>query len=304
MKLGILISLIIVVVLGAIGYFVMRGVPEVLSKETNERVLKRATLADNVPPLYEVTSPNGDAGDKYRRAVRLYTMNAARFERDNPPQDLVADLVSLVVDAGREGGVQPGLLDDQIPIKTGALPDFGDALEGVHVVLATEAQRRFEAGDRAGALGIARGTLAMGQRLFTHSVRLYNRRIGLEMMESAIGWMRSMADQIEGGEEKIKQWEHALLGIREGWDVKIPIVRSVKPHIGDLLNIARQDQDPTFRLEAMLHLGIAKFNPGHRGNLRAIQETIAAGKADANPQIAAAAASADAFTIEEMRKLR
>jgi hypothetical protein len=303
MKLGIAISVAIVAVLGLLYYFMAHGVPDVITKQTNERVLQKVSLDSSLPTLYVPLNPGDDAGEVYLKAIRLYNRNQASLTRETPPKALVADVASVILDAMDAGTISKPFLDDQIPIKTGASPQFGGALEGLHTVLALEAQNRLERGDKAGVLRVAQATHLFGHRLFENCVRLYPRRTGLEMMESALGWMAMVSEFLEGGRDKVSHWNTAVGKVRDNWNIKVPLVHSVKPHIGDLLNVAKNDKDVTYRIEAMLHLGVAKFNPGNRSNLRAIEHALEEASKDADQQIAAAAKAAKAFTVEELRKL-
>jgi len=98
--------------------------------------------------------------------------------------------------------------------------------------------------------------------------------------------------------------EDALKKVADAWVPKVgKILKSLRPQIGDLINIARNDKDLTFRVEATLQLGVVKFNPKTRGNLKAITSAIEDAKASEDPAISAAGNAAEAFTKEEMRKL-
>ncbi len=304
MKLGIIISLVIVLALAGLFVFLNSGGGDVLTKQTNERTLQQASLPTDLPPLLTPSRPDDDAGDLYLRALRLYSRNERKLERDTPDAQLAEEIVELIDQASAAGRVASGFLDRQIPMKTAPLPEFGGALEGIFNLLNTKAQKQFEANDQQGLLHTAQMTHLLGYRLFTHCSRLYNRRVGLDLMDSALTWMKPALQWLDDGASKHKAWVDAVRAVRDQWEPKIAIVHSVTPHIGDLLNIARNDQDLTFRVAGLLHLGIAKFNPGSVGHKKAIDAALEAASKDADPQIAAAAQAALAFTKEELRKVR
>jgi len=304
MKLGIGISIGILLFLGGLFYFMFEGAPNIISKETNAKMLEAQQLPDSLPSLFTTIEPDDDAGGIYLKTVRMYTRNQRRLSGDRPDKDLIVEIEDLLQDAMDAGRVTQPFLDDQIPWTTAPTPEFEGALEGILDVMTVRAQAHFDANDDKEILKTARVTFAFGYRLFKHCKRLYNRRVGMDMMESALSWMGSAVEWIDDGEAKLQAWESALLAVRDSWNTKIKIVHSVKPHIGDLLNIAKNDQDITFRAAALLHLGIAKFNPGNAGNKRAIDNAIEEALQNGNEMIAKAAQGAKDFTKEELRKVR
>jgi hypothetical protein len=65
----------------------------------------------------------------------------------------------------------------------------------------------------------------------------------------------------------------------------------------------KDDEDLSFRIEAVLKLGMAKFNPGGRGNDRNIQQTIEQAKNHPHPLMVQAGIAAAGLTKEQMHKL-
>jgi hypothetical protein len=98
-------------------------------------------------------------------------------------------------------------------------------------------------------------------------------------------------------------WSGAINKITTNWDGKIQLIQAVHQPKGDLMNIAKNDQDPTFRVAATAWLGVAKYNPGSRANEKAINALIANGLKSDDPDIASAAQAANDFTRDELRKL-
>ncbi len=82
------------------------------------------------------------------------------------------------------------------------------------------------------------------------------------------------------------------------------IVKNLRAHVADTVNIARNDEDLTFRVAATLNLGVLKFSPGSKGNDRLIKQTLDELKNDPNPLVAEAAAKAQAVSREEMNRMR
>jgi hypothetical protein len=303
MKLGIAISVVIHQAVGAFVFFATGGVADLPSAATRGDKLDRITLPEDLPALYESDNPTEDADPKYREALAYFEENKKALSRTNPPDDLIDHLTVLLVEAMNAGQAPEGFLDDQIAMQPVATPAYGAALEAVPDAVLRRAAKRAEAGETAEAVQAAQAVWALGERLMRNSVRLMNRRQGLVMLKGAANLFADCSEKQPELATKLEPWVPALRRFDEPWESKMAIVRVVRPHIGDLINMARNEKDLTFRLEAVLNLGVAKFNAGHRGNRRAIDETINAAKADANPLIAEAGRAAEAYTLEQVRKL-
>ena len=87
------------------------------------------------------------------------------------------------------------------------------------------------------------------------------------------------------------------------WIPKSEVVFSLKPNIGDVLNVAMHDQDISWKLEATLALGRLKWNARTTGNKKAILRAIEELKGSQDQLIREAAQIADAFTAEDVRAL-
>ena len=74
------------------------------------------------------------------------------------------------------------------------------------------------------------------------------------------------------------------------------------PHSGDMFNIIENDKDRTFKVEAILMLGLLKDNDSNRGNLRAINKYLKEHVNSSDPFIKAAAEVADSCTKEDIQR--
>lgn len=299
MRIGLLISgLLLVIVAAVFAYTFVQNAADPPTTATSPERLARVTLPGDAVPLVTPSDPEADATDLYRRAMGYYRANSVELDMEYPPPDKMAALVDLMLAATQAGQVQDGFLDVQISDDLQAGPNFGDALEGVGLVLLFAAQDRYQAGDKDGAIALSQAVWLLGRRAFEHNTHLYPRITGLTMMQNAgsqlLVWLPP---------EQTVGWERGLRRIDDAWMAKLPIVSGTKPHIGDLTNIARNDQDPTFRLAATLRLGIAKFNPGTSGNLSAINAAIADAKADEDAKVRRAGLIADEATEAEVRRV-
>ena len=94
--------------------------------------------------------------------------------------------------------------------------------------------------------------------------------------------------------------EHELTPEEDVWNSKLKPTEGVNaskgiPNISDLIKIAKEDQDPTFRIWASLRLGYALYERGDQGNQKAITAAIEELKLDSNKQVAAAAKAGESI---------
>lgn len=279
------------------------GHADVPTKATGPEALALQTLPADLPKLVEASDPRADAGVYYEQAIALYVGNADALPKTRRHDELVDGLCELMLKAAAAGRVDDGFLDQHIPVAIGAQPDYGDAIENIYESVIVRAAGQYMKGDAAGARDLALSVWVFGRRLFENNVRLYHRVVGMDMMESAGSILFEMAAK-EGGADAaaLRAWSAAIKAIRTAWQPKIQIIMGIDPHPGDLVNIAVNDKDLTFRVEATLRLGIHRYQ-ADRGNRRAMQHAIGAAIAGNDPMIAEAGRAADALTLQEKRRL-
>ncbi len=299
MKWGLLVALLIVLIIGGVGTLSYLGVPDSPTRATLGDVLKAKKLPVSLPPLHTLSNPSGSANEAYQKVWDFYLANKSDFRSEKPSAENLKKLTELLIDAKDAGVVTQPFLDDQIPMTPGnPTPQFEDALERTAQLVASQAIDLYSKDENQRAHDCAVAVLVLGQRAYVHSQRLYPRYQGLVYMEGAAQILAAN----EPENKEVEQWTSPLRKMLRDWDAKNEVVLVFNPNIGDLVNVALNDEDMTFRVEATLRLGIAKFNPRHRGNLRAINNAIAKAKASADPLLQKAGQVADAYTIEEMRR--
>jgi hypothetical protein len=217
-------------------------------------------------------------------------------------------MATLMTNAQKAGKIAKPFLDDQIPLAVMGEPDFRGALEAIDEVMIKRATKADEHGDQAYAFKCAMSVWALGQRLFENCVRLHNRRMGILMMTDAGDKLYKWKDSAVGFanlDKAMESWGASVNRISNSYEEKIRLILTPEPKsVADLVNIARNDKDLTFRIEAMLYLGLAKFNAHSKANERMVNAAIEAGQNDPEPLIAGAAKAAAALSREEMRKLK
>ncbi len=271
---------------------------------TNARGLAMQRLPAELPKLSTPSNPNDDAAIYYEQAIDLYAQQRNARPKTPEHDKLLTGICELLELAAQAGRVPDGFMDSHIPVKIGVYPDFDDALEEIFTLAIYQSAYRYSHKDPDGARDLALAVWVFGQRMFEHNVRLYNRNTGLDMMESAGSLLYDMSTNdptLDTG--ALHAWSQAIDQIRRHWQPKLEAIMGINPPIGDLLNIALNDQDRMFRIEATLRLGIHKHSPVGQGNLRAIQDTIQSALQSDDPILAEAAKAADAMTLQQKRKL-
>lgn len=270
---------------------------------TRPEVLQRRTLPSDLPVFTIPSDPNANAGSYYEEAIRMYGEHPGVLTRTAEHDALVDGLAAQLLQAADAGQVDAGFMDEHLPIALGAEPDYGQAIEDIYAWAIERSAYLFTHGEPKQARDLALAVWVFGQRMFERNVRLYHRNTGLDMMESAGGLLFEMsANDPTLDSQALRAWATAIGEIRQAWQPKLEIVMGVAPHPGDLVNIALHDEDPMFRFEATLRLGIHRYTAS-RGNRRAMNAAIRAAMASDHPMLAEAGRQADAVTLEQMRRL-
>ena len=87
------------------------------------------------------------------------------------------------------------------------------------------------------------------------------------------------------------------------WYGKMKVVDVLNPNSGDMANIVRYDQDISWRIDAMLELGIARWNTSYAPRAHAIAVFLKHYSADSNHWISASAKVAYSMTADTMNQL-
>jgi len=270
---------------------------------TRGKALRKQTLSDHLATFSLPADTEADAAAIYEQMIRLYGEHADALPKTREHDALIAGVSGLLIEAAGAGHVERGFIDQHIPVQIGAGPDFDDAVESVYELAIYESARRYTHEDPQGARELALAAWVLGERMFRHNDRLYARVVGLDLMESAGGLLHEMsADDPTIDREALASWSSAITAIRRAWQPKLQVLMGVDPPIGDLVNLAMNDEDRMFRIEATLRLGIFKHAAGG-GNRRMILRSINQAIDRDDPMIAEAGRAAQALTLEQKRRL-
>ncbi|MBI1374980.1 MAG: hypothetical protein GC159_19860 [Phycisphaera sp.] len=201
-----------------------------------------------------------------------------------------------------------GFLDAMTPMQPMAKADYGDAAElTARVVLdwaRAQANEQAKARRRRGENAML-AVWAMGRRMFDHNVRLAPRRVGLAIAQSAgLTYLKTFGEKggksldmracVEESQKMSNFWKNKQLGLY-----------ALQGSVGDLIRFADQDEDRTFRIEALLQLGLMQWlGRRSRANLSAIEACLNRQIVSSDAQIAEAARIAKEYTREQARALR
>lgn len=301
MKLGIAISILIVLLIGAFFVFGVRGVADPATSATSKAKLARLTLPVGTPFTIDFET-TGNANVRYADVFRYFRANQRDLNSDEPIAAKADELIGKFIYASKAPDVTKPFLDDQIPLEAGGgMVDEAAAFELAPQSAMYRADELWRKGDKARAQEAAKAVWLFGQRAFEHSTRFSNRYNGIGTMLFVYGTMQGWDPALA---EPMRPWADPLMQGVRAWEEKISVVRSNPPKVGDLLNVARHDEDLTFRIEATLWLGVARWNPRTTANEREIDKAIEEASASSDPTLAKAAQYARTLTREQLRRIR
>lgn len=304
MKLGIVISLLIVVMLGLLLYLKLGGSPDRPTPATTAPgALDKMTLPADLPTVFEPTNPQADATELYAKAFDFYEANQSRLGSSGADPQVLDQLIDLLIEAMQAGKVKPGFMDDRTPLEPGIHLGPMKTAAGIGTAIFENADRIKQRDAERGRLAVL-AVWALGQRAFEDNIIFENRSAGIgNMVGAATRFMHWQADFPEEW-SRMDRWADALTEFSLGWNRKYELLRNSRPKIGDILQVAVYDKDPTFRVMALQRLGMLQYNPGTEANLRAIKSVIDKARSDEHPLISRVAEEAHAFTKEQFHRMR
>ena len=115
--------------------------------------------------------------------------------------------------------------------------------------------------------------------------------------------------EIQAIRDGVTPWFKAISQIESVWFAKIKQIEAVNaamnlPNIGDMIKIAEDDEDRTFRVFAARRLGFAYYERTDEGNREAINAALDKLEKSDDAQVAAAAKAGRSITREEYHELQ
>ncbi len=320
MKWGIIISVGIIAALVGF-YFLTKQYPDEPTSRTSTpaKLAKLPVPPQDIPPLWESPAePEASFSEAFKAYFTLANNNLKQLEKSPPPAEISSALTRKLIEAKEAGKIDSiTWLDAKVPMKPNAEAD-NNTLNRALLAVVANAEVAFKNGDDVKGKRIGEALVAVGIRMWEGTTRYYNRMMGFEMYQAGIGLLRRKADGDDALLAKLKAWDAWYKSAQEMKFMKVDrIIRSSTPviaedasgnkkfrRIGDLINLAKKDQDLTIRIEATLGLGLAKFNAGTKANENAIKDALKELSSDPEEAVAAAAKASDAYTIDEYRRLK
>jgi len=305
MKVGIVISIVILVIVAVVFFALFRGVADSPTSLTAANKLAKQTVPEGASAIIPVQNPGGDATPLYLEAIEIAQNREDTLMRDDAAESRPAEeIAELLIDAMSRGRVEHGFLDQYMPMEPRTQPTIGGAFETVSIVSFDHANMLYRQGSEDRAFKLLQALFAMSKRAYEHNDRAYFRWQALFTMvdtASAIAQL-PQAEQIDADVAKISAELKEIFSV---WEDKYQkVISMVRPPIGDLLNLYHNDEDRTFRLAATFALSYAKFVAGHRGNKLAIDRAIADAVESSDPLIAEAGRVARDTTQKDIRRMR
>ncbi len=149
--------------------------------------------------------------------------------------------------------------------------------------------------------------LIFGHRLWRHGLFVDVRTCGISDMQSAAAGLRmvykSGPTQNQYECDAATKLIGAINKAAAQWYSKMKIVDVSNPNSGDMANIVRHDQDLSWRMEAMVELGIARWATSYAPRAHAIAAFLNHYTTDSNHWIRAAAKVAHGMTRDSLTSL-
>ncbi len=265
----------------------------------------------------------GNAADDYAKAIKLYNDNKGKIEMamDTAAEkelELDSDVVTMLKDIARQ--VSLGAEKEEMhytfvytptEFKVGWVYEPAQELEQVMQAL-NLLSAYYEKHDKyKDAANVTEMILIMGWHMVNERSRPY-------MMQAGVEWQREAAVKLREFYEKlgdtyksripaVREYENqagSMIAVfREKTAIfKVGDLNELQP--GDIFNIAENDQDRAWRVQAILWLGILKFMYAEsRGDMRQIDKLIEKYIDSSDPMEAAAAKAAKNLTKAEYDKI-
>ena len=267
MKWGLIASGVLIVLIAVVTVIAMRGNAERSTTATSKQMLAVRDFKGQ-PAVVEFAG--GDASAAFQDIVKFYEDNASILDGERIPAELSEQAIDVMIKFHQAGTVSGSFLDKTTPTVPHGTPSFGTAVQMVGLAASKRAGELHGRNDTAAkerAVKAAKAVWAIGQNMFEKATRFPIRQQGLETMKTAGNEMFNWED--EGNlSDAVGKWSEAILNYENNFlKYKLDIVYGLSPNVGDLLNIAYEDQDISFRVEAVLAMGWVKYNPRTRGNV-------------------------------------
>ncbi|MHC4982600.1 MAG: hypothetical protein ACYTF6_05465 [Planctomycetota bacterium] len=253
----------------------------------------------------------GDGGEDYYKAVSASGPKAEAIARLSKSENLILPEASLEYLEEIDGHVARGArkakasyasrFPEQIRVAAGFLPAKG--LKSVHDALKLLLLHYIKKPDLEKAREISRHAFIMGWHLMKERGHANITWVGVNLQYLGLGGFEYISNATSKDQsviEKIRDYQKQLEAILACYRKKVTILHDKKrPNPGDVFNIAENDKDHGWRVQAIQMLGVVKFSSGHLGDRRYVRKLISKFSKSDDKLIAAAAKAAANFTKQD-----
>ena len=279
----------------------MWGTVDPTTRGSRDEVLSADTLPTNLPAVDQgAMSAPGDSASDYRAAIDYWVANYDDLRATTPDPQSVAKLERYILKAAKQGKPTFGFADAYMPMQPGEAPEYHNAPAKIGQLILRAVEK-----DEAES-SIKKKLMALwtfGRRLYEYNLRMVPRQAGLGMMQYVAINAQSKFGADDPDVKAMNQWIPHVDKITAAWEEKKKAIYKYNASVGDLVRIVENDGDKTFRVEALLQMGIAQWTTNVRANVNAVQGCLEEFAASKDTDLARAARAAQEFTRENVRML-
>jgi len=276
----------------------MWGTVDTATRGSADPLLAEHSLPADLPTVHQ-PSGGGDAASDYRRAIDLYIEHYDGLRSSDPPKKQVDKLVQLIRSAADKGSCSFGFADQYVPMEPGARSEYKSAPGKIANLILNQAEKMPEQRGKQTMLAV----WTFGHRLYDRNLRIIPRQAGLGMMQLTSIYYDTRYGEDAPKAQAMAKWIPHLDKITKAWDEKLKAIYTYNASVGDLVRIAESDHDKSFRVEALLQMGIAQWTTNVRANVSAVKGTLEDHAAGEDADLARAARAAQQFTRENVRMI-
>jgi hypothetical protein len=297
----------VAVLLGAVVYWFVAGravTPSPTAATTGDNA-QVVTLPDLEPLLDRSAAPSGQAGATLRDVLDFARRHRADINTRSVEPDIADELMAMLAGwaATARGGSAD--VDSRLPLDRSADGDFRVSLDIISAAAIDRVVDHREAGEGDRAAVIAASVATLGRRLFEDNERYLPRYEGLKQMQSGLNLLGDIQQRASRGDvdeitsvhtEPADAWRRGVSTVMAVWRDKAAVFIRPDPHVGDLMQMARHDEDISFRLMGTLELGRARFTADTAQTVRAVEAALREAQDSDDPRIVEAANTAMSMT--------
>lgn len=303
MKVALIVSGALLLLLACVCLILMFPPAEAPTNASAPAMLVKVGLPEDLPPLYTVAAEASDPEPEYAQAIKAYESDPNAFAGRFLDEDVVGRAARHLIAASKAGPARHGFLDQAAGVSVGG-GRLDTPLGSIAQKVLELAAQQHERGQTREAIETASAVYALGERAFTRNDLLGSRQLGLSIMIGAASALLQFGDDPSIDQAAVALHIDALNRVLTTWEPKLRVVKDDDPNVGDLLTIARHDQDLTFRVAATAWCGVAKYTTGNATNKRKIRAYLKEAQSSDEPLIAAAASAAAALTKDDFHRIR